>query len=530
LSILLLIFALGAPEAFCAKEDDARDALFRAADQLQAPSPVQRRAAVEQIGKIGPKAKEYDPRICEFIIVLIAEEDVKTKIAVLNTLAAVGPDAEQCKAIAGALNDPNKDVRRAACKTLGKMGESAAPAAEALGKTVSDASLDCAVGAIEALIAIGPAAKAASSSLIEALKHKNPRIRQEAARALARINRNSDETLKHLAKLLPDDVQNVRIFAALAMATYGGKARSQLSKIKDARLKAKNAEELKALDKAIAVIENDEEYTGDQKAKDEKKDGSGKLIETDYSEQVKPLLADLGSTSAIIRTAAAKKIAAIGPGAKEATPETCKKLVECLEDKDVNVRRAAADALLKVQVKDELLAKPIGERIAGDNDVKTRATLCQVLAQMGPTASEASYELSKALTDKNADVVVAVCGALGAIGAQAEARAGRGLLKSLESAEPKIRAAAATAVGKMRMTDDKALPSLCKLLKDASPKVRTAAADAIGEYEEKAKSLVGELEAAKSRETDKDASIAVEKALRRVQGLSIDDLIAPKKK
>jgi HEAT repeat protein len=82
------------------------------------------------------------------------------------------------------LGNPDKRVQQEAVKALAQMGQTAVPAlAEALKHKDSVVRTNAA----QALVQIGPKAKAAVPALAEALKDKEPSVRGAAAEALRKI-------------------------------------------------------------------------------------------------------------------------------------------------------------------------------------------------------------------------------------------------------------------------------------------------------------------------------------------------------
>jgi HEAT repeat protein len=143
---------------------------------------------------------------------------------------------------------------------------------------------------------------------------------------------------------------------------------------------------------------------------------------------------ELFSTSADHRHAAVQAIACIG------NSRSVEPLVQCLEDKDMNVRRAAADALGKI------------------GDVR------------------AFEPLVKCFDCDHPEVRVAAAGALGKIG---DARAVEPLVKRLEDKRVHVRSAAIKVLGQIGGAG--AVEPLVKRLEDVDKNVRYAAAQVLGE-------------------------------------------------
>jgi HEAT repeat protein len=193
---------------------------------------------------------------------------------------------------------------------------------------------------------------------------------------------------------------------------------------------------------------------------------------------------------ALVRAAAAE---ALG---RHRHPDAVARLVRALaSDPDARVRREAARGLAAQarRLDARLFARAGREYLPDDAHVVDRA----------PLAPDAVDGLARAVTDGDPDVRAAAIRTLGEVG-PAAARGGAALLERLDRAtDVHERAETARALG--RVGDAAAAPRLARALRDdASPRVRAAAAAALGRLAttpEQAASLAGPLADA-LRDTD----------------------------
>lgn len=188
----------------------------------------------------------------------------------------------------------------------------------------------------------------------------------------------------------------------------------------------------------------------------------------------------------------ARALAAIGPAAKDATLE----LIDALKDQEMPVREQAARALMHIGP-DAKAAVPALTQALKDKHFYVRRMAADALGAMGGHAASAIAALEGCLQDENSTVRANAVGALGAIaplsagtattliasfakedhvgiqcdilrvlahgGAQATATAMPLFAATLEHKNPKLRQAAALALGHLGKHADAALPALRKL-------------------------------------------------------------------
>jgi len=215
-----------------------------------------------------------------------AREDENVQRAAHSALMRMGRRA--VPRLIEALKNEKPLVRFFAAEVLGDIGPAAKDAAPAITELMSDQNWGVRVQAARALGKIGPAGKGAVPALGRALGDTRWEVRQTAAFALGVIGPAAKRTVPAIARLLTDEEENVRRTAALALGLIGPPA-------KDA---------VPALRKA------------------------------------------LGDGNDGVRCYAAAALGCIGAAANDAAP-ALKKLAQ--NDEDEDVRKAAAEALKKIQ-------------------------------------------------------------------------------------------------------------------------------------------------------------------------------------
>lgn len=203
-------------------------------------------------------------------------------------------------------------------------------------------------------------------------------------------------------------------------------------------------------------------------------------------------------------------------GAKSDTDERPVLLAKILStDGDANLRRIAAWGLSEYadrQVATDALAKAV--RSDRDASVREMAAWSLAEGEHSPAASEA---LIAALHDPDTRVRLTAAWSLGSVGNHNAAEA---LAQALSDPSTEMRRRAAWALGNLDLKQ--APPALINLLKDSDAETRETAAWALYEIEDPA--AIPGLEAAMSREQDKDLQIAYIRALAAVGEKSVDAL------
>jgi HEAT repeat protein len=196
--------------------------------------------------------------------------------------------------------------------------------------------------------------------------------------------------------------------------------------------------------------------------------------------EIKGFVAALVDPHAKVRLQAASKLGEYQLDDPKSQIKNYKDLVEQfakqLEDKELDSRKAAAQALGQMQAKEQV---PKLVQLLKDSDPYVRKAAAQALGQMQAKAH--APKLLKLLKDSKSDVRYAAAQALGQMQAKAQVPK---LVELLKDSDPTVRYAAADALGQMQAKEH--TPKLVELLKDSDSYVRSAAAEALGQMQAKA--------------------------------------------
>jgi HEAT repeat protein len=224
-------------------------------------------------------------------------------------------------ALIGLFGDDQKAVVGQAIEGVAAFGEEAIPLTS---KALQNPRLR--LGAIMALRRLGPAAKAAVPDLVKAMSNESQiDVRREIFFALASIGGGSEEAIPELIKALSHENVKVRNGASYALGKIGPAAKSALPTLK--RNMSSKDDEYLPLVSAWAVAQIDYENPA--------------TVRLTMDVFVK----GLSHREMLIRLEAANTLALFGAHAKDAVPA----LQRVLNDRDPNVREAAARALKKIE-------------------------------------------------------------------------------------------------------------------------------------------------------------------------------------
>ncbi len=171
-----------------------------------------RERAAQQLGEMGASAKEAIP---ELLRVVQESNYERVWIAAAAALGRMGPEATP--ALLAALNNHWKPVRSVITDGLAQRGSEVIPA---LAIILQEGASRSSYGAAEALGKIG---RPALPVLLEALKSRNPRVRELAAMGLGLLGAQGEDAIDPLAKLLFDkkEAGQIRDAAAESLALIG---------------------------------------------------------------------------------------------------------------------------------------------------------------------------------------------------------------------------------------------------------------------------------------------------------------------
>jgi HEAT repeat protein len=153
----------------------------------------------------------------------VSDPDLRAKLSAIDALETIGQEARPAApALVRALVDPNRFVRWAAARVVGRIGPvPEVDAVPALTRLLDDTDLDLRRGAAVALGRYGPVARAAVPTLIDALGATDAEMRIAAIRSLEGIGTDSSPAIPSLSRLLADRDARVRQTAAEALGKFG---------------------------------------------------------------------------------------------------------------------------------------------------------------------------------------------------------------------------------------------------------------------------------------------------------------------
>jgi HEAT repeat protein len=157
---------------------------------------------------------------------------------VLRAMGSFGRDgAPAASAVAGALADPDAQVRGAAAWALSQIGAPGAAAVPALGRALSDSSPRVRSLAAVALEAMGPSASPALPELVRALNDPVEYVRVPAADALGAMGPVAGGAARSLAERLLVKGEQVMVLrsVAAALGNIGPGAREALPALEETR-------------------------------------------------------------------------------------------------------------------------------------------------------------------------------------------------------------------------------------------------------------------------------------------------------
>jgi HEAT repeat protein len=179
----------------------------------------------------------------------------ENRLAAIDAIETIGrPAAPAAPALVRAFRDPDRFVRWAAARTMGKVGP-VDPRMEvpALAHLLSDADVDVYRSAAVALERYGPLAREAVPALIRATKADHWVMRIQAIATLETVGTGAAGAIPALADALSDSDARVRRYAADVLGKFGATAKEAIPAL-TAALGDSNADVRKAASDALLTI------------------------------------------------------------------------------------------------------------------------------------------------------------------------------------------------------------------------------------------------------------------------------------
>jgi HEAT repeat protein len=371
-----------------------------------------RREAAEELGQIGPAARDAVPAIRE----LRQDPDGRVRVSATLALAKIRPDERDLvPALTAAVRDSSPDVRAAAAAALGELGAQSGEAVAALAKAAQDADLRVRWAAVDALGRLGPAAQPAVPALRAALRDEHPSLRAVAGQALGEIGPGARDAMPALAEGLRDGEPQVRRQAAWSLAKLGGPGTPQARKV--VRILTDGLTDPWEWGATLAVLVQlradsvpaliDALKRGDVQVRKAAVNLFLQLSPDEYRPAVPALVDALKDSDGYVRFRAAVALIPLGAEARAALPA----LDAMLRDDWSTNRLWAAAAIGKIG-RDKKVVPVLREALQVQADGSLRRNAAEALGAIGPEAKAATPALAEALKDGDAGVREAAAKAL----------------------------------------------------------------------------------------------------------------------
>jgi HEAT repeat protein len=243
---------LPAPQPEKPRADAREPGRGQVASVLQAPQPDQPRADAKPERPILRGIRKVLPELQAGL----RDQSWQVRLETVEALEMYGNEAAPAAlALVTALGDPNKFVRWAAARVLGKITPPVAvdTAVPALSRLLFDNDLDLQLIATQALERYGPDAQPAVPALVRRLGEGDAEIRIAALRTLESIGTGARDALPAIGAALSQPAPRVRQAAAEVLSRFGPLARDQEAALRRA-LDDSNADVRKAASDALLSV------------------------------------------------------------------------------------------------------------------------------------------------------------------------------------------------------------------------------------------------------------------------------------
>ncbi len=481
----------------------------------------------------------------------LSSADKQELLAAIDDLSAFGADAQAAvPALIEVVGGEDSELAWHACRTLGAIGENAQAAVASLAKALGHDEAKVRAYAAFALGRIGTADLDVVDRLIETAFDKEELVRRASLRALQRIDPPMEKTLPLVLEVLEKGDLSIIMPALHTLAEEGKSEVPRLRKALEnerARywvclvLAELGPDAAEAVSDLTAILDDEDPEVRLQavlalgeigKADKAALDAIVKLSQEDAYPPVRyaavyalgkigaggaataVLEKAMASDDEFLRTMGAWALARSHPDDKQLVNRAVRLIVDAFKSDNVDVRRAAARAVVEFDVDPELVAPALVEALK-DKDETVVANAVSALAAFGPRAlrhvdaalankelrryavlliarvgaeAEAAVpalirEIEKTpQTPEDVEFIREAQFALSAIGPGASA-AIPALIKSLSADDDEIRASAAFALGKMGASGRAAVPALRQALRSESFIVKLASVRALLEIQ-----------------------------------------------
>lgn len=210
-----------------------------------------------------------------------------------------------------------------------------------------------------------------------------------------------------------------------------------------------------------------------------------------------------------IRAATAEALGALGTDAKSSVPLLISRLKD---DKDGYVRRASADALARIGVRDQEVLSALKKSLC-DGDKRVQVEAAVALATLDPDNPDAIPTLTRLIKDEDEVIRALVATCLGGIVTTKVKLAIPALVMSLKDSEVGVRVSAAQSLGLICEESEIAVPALIeRVINEEARLARIFAVQALGEYGLEAKAAIPALTRALN-DSDEQIRVAAAQSL-----------------
>ncbi len=374
------------------------------------------------------------------------------------------------------LQEPDPEIRLQALSALGQIRD--APAEEvvpAVTTALADAQPKVRAQAAWALANAGPSAAPAVGALAHALADADSQVRRSAATALGGVGEAAKEAVPALIQASSDHESIVRFEVALALATIAPE-REETPQILGAVMEeAESYNRSRAIWAMAGLLEKNPAAVPYLDRALEGKDERSRL-------QAALALCKAGDPTdkaamVLVRASASDQegvYEAAREGAARLGRDAAPGLARCLSSEDPDLRAAAADLLGRLGAAAETVIPQLRDALR-DQEPRVRMAAALALAASGAKDEDTIRALLDSARGKNYYVARSVAESLVRIGATSVPL----ITVALSDADPLVRFAGAMAAGDLRSAARDAIPALGALLADPDPTVRYAAVGAI---------------------------------------------------
>ncbi|MCS7022283.1 MAG: HEAT repeat domain-containing protein [Gemmataceae bacterium] len=461
---------------------------------LQSSEPTVRIAAAQLLARLGPAAAPAVPALIGAIrqtypSMVDADQPVLgnlgTELAYWQALSAIGVQA--AAAAVELLQHGHPLVRLLAAYTLGEMGPAVArTAGDALKKLLQDQYSDVAIEAACALLRLDIATDEARALLRAAMDAPNA-VALSAISVLPRLGDQARPLLPAALAKLTSDNPYAR-YAAVALVAQlppeqGRPYVAQLAPLtsdSEPLIRAQLARTLQQLGPIAGELAQAVARAWQQEKDEALRDAWIDALLA-MGAAAKPVVESLCQAAADQHLPAARRLRLIAalPQADASHPSVVKTLLQLTQEKDADVRAAAARALGQMTTLPVEAFQRLASMAQQDNRLPPRRAALLALLSLGPAAATVRTDLQNVANRTPPDSLSLLAQAGLALMDRQPDRARRLLATGLSSPKPDVRQAAVEALQVVPPTSAE-LPALQRLLRDPAAETRAAAAVVIG--------------------------------------------------